>query len=91
MASSFFFLTLLLLTVFSVVTPCPPSEGAALLAFKAALTEPYLGIFQPGRAPNVARSWYGVACDPPPATSLTSTSAASPKTQSSKSLAAPAT
>ncbi|KAH1217580.1 DNA damage-repair/toleration protein [Glycine max] len=65
MASSlFFFLTLLLLSVISAVTPCPPSERAALLAFKAALIEPYLGIFNTWSGTDCCRSWYGVACDP---------------------------
>ncbi|PON69756.1 LRR domain containing protein [Parasponia andersonii] len=43
---------------------CPPSDRAALLAFKAALNEPYLGIFNSWTGPDCCHSWYGISCDP---------------------------
>ncbi|KAK9224562.1 hypothetical protein WN943_009597 [Citrus x changshan-huyou] len=47
----------------SVVNCCPPSERAALLAFKAALHEPYLGIFNSWTGNDCCHNWYGVSCD----------------------------
>ena len=64
MASSLLLPTLLLFSLISAVTPCPPSERAALLAFKAALTEPYLGIFHTWTGTDCCQGWYGVNCDP---------------------------
>ncbi|KAM4082501.1 hypothetical protein ACJW30_11G179300 [Castanea mollissima] len=63
---SFFIVPLTLtLTVISTVNSCPPSDRAALLAFKAALTEPYLGIFNTWTGNDCCSSkWYGVNCDP---------------------------
>ncbi|OAY48568.1 DNA damage-repair/toleration protein DRT100 [Manihot esculenta] len=55
-------LTALLATA-STVNSCPPSDRAALLAFKAALHEPYLGIFNSWTGTNCCRRWYGVSCD----------------------------
>ncbi|KAK8489237.1 hypothetical protein V6N11_029249 [Hibiscus sabdariffa] len=42
---------------------CPPSDRAALLAFKSALHEPYLGIFNSWTGTDCCRNWYGVSCD----------------------------
>ncbi|CAI8607422.1 unnamed protein product [Vicia faba] len=64
MASSLSFLTLLLFTVISTVKSCPPSDRAALLAFKAALTEPKLGIFNTWSGYDCCRGWHGVSCNP---------------------------
>ncbi|KAJ0704571.1 putative endo-polygalacturonase [Helianthus annuus] len=46
------------------VNACPPSDRAALLAFKAALHEPYLGIFKSWTGNDCCHKWYGVSCDP---------------------------
>ncbi|KAJ1421961.1 Leucine-rich repeat [Sesbania bispinosa] len=48
----------------SPVESCPPSEWAALMAFKAALKEPYFGILHSWRGTNCCYHWYGVSCDP---------------------------
>lgn len=45
-------------------TACPPSDRAALLAIRAALNEPYLGIFNSWRGYDCCHNWYGVSCDP---------------------------
>ncbi|XP_042496142.1 LOW QUALITY PROTEIN: DNA damage-repair/toleration protein DRT100-like [Macadamia integrifolia] len=47
-----------------VIYSCPPSDRAALLAFKAALHEPYLGIFNSWSGNDCCQNWYGVSCDP---------------------------
>ncbi|KAI9081938.1 hypothetical protein K1719_036200 [Acacia pycnantha] len=52
------------LVVSSVVESCPPSEWAALMAFKASLNEPSVGIFHSWRGTNCCYRWYGVHCDP---------------------------
>lgn len=54
---------LVLLALSSGVEACPPSDRAALLAFKAALHEPYLGIFDSWTGADCCRKWYGVSCD----------------------------
>jgi hypothetical protein len=64
MASSLSLLTLLLLTVIFSVKSCPPSDRAALLAFKAALTEPNLGLFNSWSGFDCCRNWHGVSCNP---------------------------
>uniref|UniRef100_A0A6N2LMY5 Leucine-rich repeat-containing N-terminal plant-type domain-containing protein n=1 Tax=Salix viminalis TaxID=40686 RepID=A0A6N2LMY5_SALVM len=46
-----------------LVRSCPPSDRAALLAFKAALHEPYLGIFNSWAGTDCCHNWYGVSCD----------------------------
>ncbi|CAI9106563.1 OLC1v1005751C1 [Oldenlandia corymbosa var. corymbosa] len=51
-------------TIFSAVHGCPPSDRAALLAFKAALSEPYIGIFNSWKGNDCCHGWYGVQCDP---------------------------
>ncbi|OIW05724.1 hypothetical protein TanjilG_23510 [Lupinus angustifolius] len=56
-------ITLITLTI-SPVESCPPSEWAALMAFKAALTEPNIGIFNSWRGTNCCYHWYGINCDP---------------------------
>ena len=63
---SFFIVPLTItLTVISTINSCPPSDRAALLAFKAALTESYLGIFSTWTGNDCCSSkWYGVNCDP---------------------------
>ncbi|KAK7312426.1 hypothetical protein VNO77_36270 [Canavalia gladiata] len=55
--------TLVALTA-SPVGSCPSSEWAALMAFKATLNEPYLGIFHSWRGTNCCYHWYGISCDP---------------------------
>ncbi|PWA84521.1 leucine-rich repeat protein [Artemisia annua] len=52
------------LTTIVPVTACPPSDRAALLAFKAALHEPHLGIFKSWIGTNCCNKWYGITCDP---------------------------
>jgi len=63
----FSYITLLAtLTIFistCTVRSCPPSDRAALLAFKAALHEPYLGIFNSWAGTDCCHNWYGVSCD----------------------------
>ncbi|KAJ0714158.1 putative leucine-rich repeat-containing, plant-type, leucine-rich repeat domain superfamily [Helianthus annuus] len=51
---------------FSVTMPvnaCPPSDRAALLAFKASLHEPNLGIFKSWTGTDCCNKWYGITCD----------------------------
>ncbi|KAL0435448.1 UNVERIFIED_CONTAM: DNA damage-repair/toleration protein [Sesamum radiatum] len=55
---------ILLLSLTPVSNACPPSDRAALLAFKAALHEPYLGIFNSWKGTDCCHNWYGVSCDP---------------------------
>lgn len=69
MASSSLFMYIITTFVFftfivSCVNSCPPSDRAALLAFKAALHEPYLGIFNSWTGYDCCHNWYGVSCDP---------------------------
>ncbi|KAL9677895.1 hypothetical protein QQ045_015732 [Rhodiola kirilowii] len=45
------------------VKACPPGDRAALMAFKAALNEPHLGIFNSWTGQDCCRHWYGVSCD----------------------------
>ncbi|KAL6195154.1 hypothetical protein ACLB2K_030775 [Fragaria x ananassa] len=45
------------------VRACRPSDRAALLAFKASLHEPYLGIFKSWTGTDCCHKWYGVSCD----------------------------
>ncbi|CAA0805767.1 Leucine-rich repeat (LRR) family protein [Striga hermonthica] len=54
---------LLLLSLTLTSDACPPSDRAALLAFRAALHEPYLGIFDSWKGPDCCNRWYGVSCD----------------------------
>lgn len=54
----------LLLSLSCGTNACYPSDRAALLAFKAALREPYLGIFNSWKGAECCRGWYGVSCDP---------------------------
>ncbi|OWM73485.1 DNA damage-repair/toleration protein DRT100 [Punica granatum] len=55
--------TALLLAAALAVNGCPPSDRAALLAFKSALHDPYLGIFNTWRGTDCCHNWYGVSCD----------------------------
>lgn len=59
---------LYILAVFLTLSPvsnaCPPSDRAALLAFKADLYEPHLGIFNSWTGYDCCHNWYGVSCDP---------------------------
>ncbi|XP_022152588.1 DNA damage-repair/toleration protein DRT100-like [Momordica charantia] len=55
---------LLVVYLLAAVDACSPSERAALLAFRAALKEPYLGIFKSWAGNNCCAGWYGVSCDP---------------------------
>ncbi|GKV22230.1 hypothetical protein SLEP1_g32113 [Rubroshorea leprosula] len=59
-----FHIVLLLLAVSSAVESCSPTDRAALLDFKAALHEPYLGIFNSWTGDDCCHDWYGVTCDP---------------------------
>ncbi|KAL5975982.1 hypothetical protein ACLOJK_020312 [Asimina triloba] len=67
-ANSSLVVVALALLVLAHLTPpassCPPSDRAALLAFKSALHEPFLNLFASWTGPNCCRGWYGVACDP---------------------------
>ncbi|TKY67427.1 DNA-damage-repair/toleration protein DRT100 [Spatholobus suberectus] len=54
---------LLLLALSSAVSSCPPSELAALLAFKSALRDANGGIFNSWTGADCCHNWYGVACD----------------------------
>ncbi|KAE8711312.1 60S ribosomal protein L31-like [Hibiscus syriacus] len=53
----------ILLDVISTVNGFPPSDRAALLAFKAALHEPHLGIFDSWTGTDCCHNWYGIRCD----------------------------
>ncbi|KAL3324542.1 hypothetical protein AABB24_038599, partial [Solanum stoloniferum] len=60
---SFKYIAILLLAIISTVHSCPPSDRAALLSFRAALNEPYLGIFNSWKGYDCCHEWYGVSCD----------------------------
>lgn len=65
--SAVYAMALVITVVASTTSPiesCPPSEWAALMAFKAALNEPYFGIFHSWRGTNCCYHWYGISCDP---------------------------
>lgn len=48
----------------SAVHSCPPSDRAALLKFRASLTEPHnLGIFDTWTGLDCCNKWHGVSCD----------------------------
>ncbi|KAF3602110.1 hypothetical protein F2Q69_00037742 [Brassica cretica] len=53
----------LILLLISTATCCPPSDLRALLAFRSALHEPYLGIFNSWTGQDCCHNWYGVSCD----------------------------
>ncbi|XP_025614995.2 uncharacterized protein [Arachis hypogaea] len=55
--------TVILAPAIITVNGCSPSDKASLLAFKAALSEPYLGIFKTWSGDNCCLNWYGVSCD----------------------------
>ncbi|XP_027355322.1 DNA damage-repair/toleration protein DRT100-like [Abrus precatorius] len=57
-------LVILMALTSSRVESCPPSEWASLMAFKAALKEPHLGIFHSWSGTNCCYHWYGITCDP---------------------------
>ncbi|KAK1356106.1 DNA damage-repair/toleration protein DRT100 [Heracleum sosnowskyi] len=61
--TSFLFITAILLAAASAVTCCPASDRDALLAFKASLHEPYLGIFNSWTGNDCCHKWYGISCD----------------------------
>ena len=44
------------------ITSCPPTDREALLTFRSALREPYLGIFNLWTGYDCCHSWYGVSC-----------------------------
>ncbi|XP_072990494.1 uncharacterized protein [Typha latifolia] len=48
----------------SAAVSCSSSDRDALLAFRAGLSEPYLGIFSSWRGQDCCHNWYGVSCDP---------------------------
>ncbi|XWS73514.1 hypothetical protein CRYUN_Cryun02cG0135900 [Craigia yunnanensis] len=60
----FSIILVLLFFVITTVNSCPPSDRAALLAFKAALYEHYLGIFKSWTGTNCCHNWYRISCDP---------------------------
>ncbi|KDP20186.1 hypothetical protein JCGZ_07906 [Jatropha curcas] len=63
--AAFLYITLITILISSsTVKSCPPSDRAALLAFRAALHEPYLGIFNSWTGIDCCHKWYGVSCDP---------------------------
>ena len=62
-ASTVFVFTAVLTAVISGVRSCQPADRAALAAFQAGLTEPYIGIFE-SWAGSDCNKWYGVSCDP---------------------------
>ncbi|KAK1409886.1 hypothetical protein QVD17_36415 [Tagetes erecta] len=64
MRTTLFITAVFVLIVVTTVNACPPSDRAALLAFKAALHEPYLGIFKSWTGPDCCNKWYGISCDP---------------------------
>ncbi|KAL2464094.1 DNA damage-repair/toleration protein [Forsythia ovata] len=45
------------------VNACTQLDWAALLSFKAALNEPYLGIFNTWSGTDYCDNWYGIDCD----------------------------
>ncbi|KAL0379901.1 UNVERIFIED_CONTAM: DNA damage-repair/toleration protein [Sesamum angustifolium] len=53
-----------LLALALAANACSPSDRAALLDFKAALNEPYLGIFNTWSGTDCCTNWYGINCDP---------------------------
>lgn len=55
--------TAILAVVCSAVSGCSPSDRAALLAFRKALSEPYLGLFNSWTGSNCCLDWYGISCD----------------------------
>ncbi|KAL3516531.1 hypothetical protein ACH5RR_023433 [Cinchona calisaya] len=59
-----FLATLVTLAVSFSVNACPLADQAVLLAFKAALNEPYLSIFSSWPGNDCCSNWYGVSCDP---------------------------
>lgn len=62
--SQYIMLLLFIAVCFTAVNGCHRSDRVALLAFKAALKEPYLGIFNTWTGNDCCRNWYGVSCDP---------------------------
>ncbi|KAL2464005.1 Leucine-rich repeat (LRR) family protein [Forsythia ovata] len=46
------------------VNACTQSDWAALLSFKTALNELYLGIFNTWSGTDCCDNWYGIDCDP---------------------------
>lgn len=57
------FVVVILAATSWAVRACPPSDRAALLAFKAGLHEPYLGIFNSWTGADCCHKWYGISCD----------------------------
>ncbi|GAB4856069.1 hypothetical protein Ancab_024709 [Ancistrocladus abbreviatus] len=65
MGVGWFYLIAVILAVITAGTDaCPPSDRAALLAFRAALHEPFIGIFNSWNGTDCCQNWYGVSCDP---------------------------
>ena len=59
----FLFLTALIVAGATGVESCTPADRQALLDFKAALNEPYLGIFKSWSGNDCCSSWFGISCD----------------------------
>ncbi|KAL8247347.1 hypothetical protein R6Q59_008563 [Mikania micrantha] len=64
MGTALFITAVFILVAGTAVNGCPLSDRAALLAFKAALHEPYLGIFKSWTGHDCCHKWYGISCDP---------------------------
>ncbi|KAL8241420.1 hypothetical protein R6Q59_014774 [Mikania micrantha] len=64
MCTSLLITAVVVLVVSTGVNGCPPADREALLAFKAALHESYLGIFNNWTGADCCQYWYGVICDP---------------------------
>ncbi|XP_057456217.1 DNA damage-repair/toleration protein DRT100-like [Lotus japonicus] len=56
-------LLVLLLTVTSTVHSCPPSDLAALHAFRSSLREPHNGVLNSWTGTDCCANWFGIACD----------------------------
>ena len=64
MALKLFIIATVVLAGAVTVASCPPTDREALLAFRSALHEPYLGIFNSWSGYDCCHNWYGVSCDP---------------------------
>ncbi|KAL2330841.1 hypothetical protein Fmac_018422 [Flemingia macrophylla] len=55
---------IILSAAFTAARGCKPSDRASLLAFRKALNEPYLGLFNSWSGANCCSgSWHGISCD----------------------------
>lgn len=63
MASLVYIAAVIIAAVSIIVDGCPPSDRAVLMAFKQALSEPHIGIFNSWVGADCCKNWYGVSCD----------------------------